>query len=125
MCIFLLFNFLSCSKEKEYTQREFVELAKEAFPEVIEVRIPNSEPHRRVLCRDYGEGCVPGTGRRLSIRNIELIAIAFESETYAKAEAERLNQYYSRNWLLDDVAGEPILIDFVQRAYQAKPGRQE
>lgn len=102
-----------------------MELAKEAFPEVIEVRIPSSEPHRRVLCRDYGEGCVPGTGRRLSIRNIELIAIAFESKKYAKAEAERLNQYYSRNWLLDDVANEPILIDFVQRAYQAKPGRQE
>ena len=118
-----IFMSVSCSKDPIYTQAEFVDMAVSFDPKVYQVPIPNHEPHRRILCRDYGEGCLEGTGRRLMIRKVELIAISFETPAQAKAEAKRIDQYYARNWLLDDVKNEPVLIDFVQRVYQAKPGR--
>lgn len=114
----------SCSREQRWTQREFVDLATAFDERIYQVPIPNHEPHRRVICENYGEGCLEGTGRRLMIRQgVELIAISFESQYYAKAEAERLDQYYARNWLFDDVSHEPILIDFIERVYGARPGR--
>ena len=124
--VFLLTLILSsCSREQRWTQREFVDLATDFDENIHQVPIPNHEPHRRILCRDYGEGCREGTGRRLMVRKgVELVVISFESEAYAKAEARRLDQYYARNWLFDDVSHEPILIDFIERVYDARPGRE-
>ena len=42
-----------------------------------------------------------------------------------KKEAERLNQYYARNWLFDRVEGEPILEDYVITHFKAtNPNRE-
>lgn len=114
---------LSCTRKNIYTQQELLQMTTRADPEAREVQIPNHEPHRRVLCRDYGPGCLEGTGRRILIRKVELIAIAFENEDYARQEAYRLNLYYARNWLFDNTFNEPVLIDFITNVYGAQPGR--
>lgn len=121
----LLFLILlsSCSKSPSYTQREFMNAIERADPSAEQVPIPNTEPHRRVICENYGNGCVDGSGRRVRIRKVELIAIMFETEELARKEAERLDQYYVRNWLLDNTRNEPVLIDFVTNELGASPGR--
>ena len=49
-----------------------------------------------------------------------------ETQEQAKALAERLDLYYKYNWVFDDVAGEPVLEDFVVRAYgAAKPSKEK
>ena len=122
----LLFLFLiisSCSDDKIYTEREMWNMAKEEDPTVELVGIPNHEIHRRILCSQYKvEGCIPNSGRRIKVRLVELIVIGFETEEQAKKAADLYGQYYARNWLFDDVAGEPVLESFVKKVYNAKKG---
>ncbi len=92
-------------------------------PKVELVPIPNHEAHRRVVCSQYGAGCIKGSGKRVLVRKVELIVIQFNTEEDAKKEAARLGQWYARNWLLDDVHNEPVLEDFVVRAFKAKKGQ--
>jgi hypothetical protein len=54
------------------------------------------------------------------VRKLELIAVEFETEEQAKAAARKFRGWYTRNWLLDDVTGEPALEDFVSRHLEAK-----
>jgi len=114
----------SCSKEENFIPtQEFIGKIMQAEPNTETVVIPNHEPHRRVLCKNYGPGCIEGTGKRLKIRLVEMIVIQFETEEYAKAEALKLNQWYSKNWLFDEVTGEPVLINFIKEVFNAKPGK--
>ena len=127
---FLLFFSLililsSCSEESRYTESELWNMAKEADPDIELVRIPNNEPERRILCRDYGPGCIHMSGRRLKVRMVEVIAVEFESTEQARKEAFKIDQYYARNWLFDQVTGEPVLEDFVTDTFNAKRPRAQ
>lgn len=80
-----------------------------------------TDPARRILCENYHvKGCIKGTGKRIKIRLVELIAIEFDTEANARAAALAYNQYYARNWFFDDVNGEPVLESFVKEVYDAK-----
>jgi len=126
--ILCLFIFVSCSCSKEepkFTQTDIIDLGRKIEPLLEEVQfdLNNTSDPRRVVCSKYGPGCVPTTGKRLKIRMVELIVIEFENEEAAKLEAARTNQWYARNWLFDDVTNEPVLIDFVKKAYGAQQGQ--
>lgn len=71
-----------------------------------------------VTCAEYGDGCVGA--HIVSVSNIEMIAVEFLDEKSAVAASKRLRGYYSRNWLFDDVTGEPSLERFVVDALEAK-----
>lgn len=113
----------SCSKEETYTQKELWFMGKKVDPTIELVGITQED--RRILCPNYGPGCVKGTGRRIKVKKVELIAIMFESEKMARQEALRIDQYYARNWVFDDVKGEPILVDFLVKTYQAVDAKKE
>ena len=117
--IFLLALFLlfSCTDEPKYGGRELYSMAQEVDP-TIEL-VPITDPAKRILCQNYGPGCIEGSGKRVKVRRVELIVVEFKDIKSAKAEALRLNQYYARNWLFDDVKGEPVLESFVKKVYQA------
>jgi len=70
-----------------------------------------------IPCTDYGKGCL-GT-HRVMVNKVVLIAIEFDIEENAKKAATKLGGYYFKNWVFDDVAGEPILVEFVQKAFNA------
>lgn len=129
ICFLISIFFLascSCSKEEpKFTQTDIIDLARKIDPNLEEIQfdLNNTSDPRRVVCSKYGPGCVLGTGKRLRIRMVELIVIEFENEEAAKLEAARTNQWYSRNWLFDDVSNEPVLIDFVQKAFDAHQGQ--
>lgn len=120
-CLFLLFGCTGEKKRYSATELWFKALK---FDETIEqVPIPQHEAHRRILCQNYGDGCVPGSGKRILIRKVELIAVEFIDEEHAKAEALRLNGYFFKNWFFDDVTGEPVLESFVKEAFGAQNPR--
>lgn len=127
--MFSLFIFLTsaCSKKEErYSTTQMWSMATKVDDSIFLVPIPNHEAHRRVLCVNYGPGCVEGSGRRIHVRKVELLAIEFETESAARAEALRLNQWHAKNWLFDDVTDEPVLESFVQQAFQAvNPAKTE
>lgn len=130
LIIFSLLTFISscsCSKEEPvYGATELWLIAKKFDPTIELVAIPNHESERRVVCENYekyADGCVKGSGKRIKVRTVELLVIQFEKPEQARRAAKNLNQWYTRNWLLDEVTNEPVLEDFVQKALKAKAGR--
>lgn len=122
-----IFQACSCSKEEpKFTQLEIIDMARKIEPDLEEVQfdLNNTDDPNRVICKNYGAGCVPNTGKRLKIRKVQLIILEFENEEAAKVEAMRTNQWYSKNWLFDNVTDEPVLIDFVKKAFDARPGNE-
>ncbi len=121
----LVLTSVSCSKKEVYTQKELWYMAIEVDPDIELVGISNNEEHRRILCKNYGPGCVKGTGRRIKVKKVEIIAIMFETMEQAKTEALRIDQYYAKNWVFDDVKGEPLQEAFVKKAFKAVDAKAE
>lgn len=101
----------SCSETKElkYTKEELYFKAIKADPSVSFV-LPKSITEG-IQCTDYSEGCV--AGHTVKVQNLEMIAVEFMTEEQAIYAAKKYRGYYVRNWLFDDVTGEPILEKFV------------
>lgn len=120
--IFVSLVFTSCSKEAPiYTEIDIWKMASKVEPGVELVQISNNQPEKRIICESYDiEGCIPNSGRRLKVRLVEMPLITFQTEEQAKAAAKMYNQYYARNWLIDDVTNEPVLESFVKKAFNAK-----
>jgi len=118
---------LSCTKSAPtYTDRDLWFMAEKFDPSVELVSISTVNESKRVLCKNYEvEGCMIGTGRRIKVRLVELVAIAFETEEQAKKAAILYDQYYVRNWLLDEVTNEPVLESFVKSAFKAKKPKKD
>lgn len=118
----------SCSKEEEetYSPSQMWRLAQKTEPDIELVSIPISWEHKRVLCRNYGSGCVEGSGKRIQVRRVELITIQFETVEAARAEARRINQFHFANWIFDEVTEEPVLRHFVKKVFNAvNPNEEE
>ena len=49
----------------------------------------------------------------------------FETKEQARAEALRIDQYYPRNWVFDDIKGEPLQEAFVKKAFKAIDAKAE
>jgi hypothetical protein len=112
------FILVSCSGDPTWSRGDMWTKAYEVDP-TIEL-VPIIKQEQRILCSNYGPGCVPGSGKRIKIRMVELIVVEYESMEDAWNDAKRFNQYYTRNWLLDDVKNEPVLEDFVKKVFSAK-----
>lgn len=116
---------LSCTQEERYTTSEMWSMATAVEPDIILVPIPNHETDRRILCKNYGPGCIEGSGRRILVRRVELIALEFETIEQARAQAQKINQWHAKNWVFDDVTNEPVLESFVKQAFEAQNPNQE
>jgi hypothetical protein len=113
---------ISCSKkqqnaEPKYTAEEFMALAHEAQPS-------NEKGEGALKLSDYSSGVNRTESRALKYNRLTFFAVEFATSEEAKSEALRLNQYYTRNWLLDHVEGEPILEDYVIETFKASNPRR-
>jgi hypothetical protein len=106
----------SCTKEVKYSKEELLKKA-QAADSSVQLILPRSI-NEGISCSVYTEGCV--SGHTVKVKNLELIAVEFMTEEQAKYAAKKVRGYYSRNWLFDDVTGEPILEEFVSRVLDAK-----
>jgi hypothetical protein len=118
MRILMLLSILaaSCTKEVKYTKESLLAKAKEADPSVTYI-LPKSMSEG-VSCGDYTEGCL--SAHIVKVKNLELIAVEFMTQAEAIHAAKKIRGYYIHNWVLDDVAGEPILEKFVTEKLDAK-----
>lgn len=112
----MILTFMGCSKELRYSKEELYAKAKAADPTVTFV-LPRSLSEG-VDCAEYSEGCI--AGHNIQVQRLDLIAVEFETEEQAKYAAKKFRGYYVRNWLLDDVSGEPLLERFVEKSLEAK-----
>lgn len=106
----------SCTKELKYSKEQLFDKARAADPTVTLV-LPNKMTEG-ISCSDYSHGCL--AGHIVRVKGLEMIAVEFMTEADAKYAAKKYRGYYTRNWLLDDVTGEPILEKFVVEALEAK-----
>lgn len=106
----------SCTEEVRYSKEELYDKVKLADP-TAQLLLPKTIAEG-VQCGEYGEGCL--SGHRVLVMGLELIAVEFANEQQSMNAAKRFRGYYTRNWLLDDVSGEPILERFVQEQLGAK-----
>ncbi len=115
---FLIISFiiLGCTKELKYSKEQLYSKALKADSSVTFVLPKNLTDG--VHCTDYTEGCV--AGHNVQVRKLDFIAVEFMTEAQAIYAAKKVRGYYSRNWLFDDVAGEPILERFVTEHLEAK-----
>jgi len=111
-----LLILLSCSGDERYAKSELVEMAVKEDPKATLI-VPD-KIDEGIKCEDYGPGCIGGFMAR--VRMVRIVLVEFESEEQAMKDAQRLGQYYARNWLFDNVTGEPVLESFVKKVYGAK-----
>lgn len=106
----------SCTKELKYTKEELLAKAQAADASVT-VILPKSMAEG-VSCTDYAEGCM--AAHIVRVQGLEMIAVEFMTEAQAIYAAKKIKGYYARNWVFDDVAREPVLERFVEKALEAK-----
>lgn len=117
--LLLTLNFIliaSCTKELKYTKEQIYDLAKAADASTTFI-MPRSMSEG-VNCTDYPEGCI--SAHTVQVRQLSFIGVEFANEEQAIFAAKKVRGYYLRNWLLDDVTGEPILEEFAVKSLEAK-----
>jgi peptide deformylase len=113
LCLVLL---LSCTKELKYTKEQLLAKAQKADSSAT-VILPKTMADG-VQCHDYTEGCL--SAHIVQVKKLDFIAVEFMTEEQAKVAARKIRGYQVRNWVFDDVTGEPTLEKFVQSALEAK-----
>ncbi|MFZ4715693.1 MAG: hypothetical protein ACOYL6_18360 [Bacteriovoracaceae bacterium] len=116
LCFFTIFvlQVSSCSKPITIPRDQLYKLTVAKDPEAHLV-IPGLG--QGVKCTDYGPGCVGA--HTVALKRVEMIAVEYDTEESAIKDAVRLNAYYIKNWIFDDVTDEPVLEKFVIEAYGA------
>lgn len=105
----------SCTKEVRYSKEDLLKKAQDADASV-QLIIPKIEG--AVHCSDYSPPCM--TAHIVSVKGLELLALEYSSEAEAMAAAKKYRGYFTGNWFFDDVAGEPVLEQFIQKHLDAK-----
>jgi len=114
--------FISCKEEEpKYTKEQLYFMAKEIDSNLSFV-LPKTLKDG-IKCSDYIEGCL--SGHTVRARGLEMIAVEFAFEKQARDAAIKYNGYYLRNWMFDDVSGEPLLEDFVKLLKAEKPSEAQ
>lgn len=109
---------ISCSKELLHDKPTIMGMAKAGDPDIIEVLPENID--KGIKCSVYGAGCVGGFVVRTAM--VEFTMVRFKHMEQARKKATELNGYYNRNWLFDEVSGEPVIEHFVTNYLKAIKG---
>ncbi|HXH73496.1 MAG TPA: hypothetical protein VNJ08_00925 [Bacteriovoracaceae bacterium] len=112
----LLFAACKSTEELNFTKEQLFAKAKEGDP-TLQFVLPKTM-NDGVHCTDYAPGCL--SGHTVKVKGLDLIAVEFMNEDQAILGAKKVKGYYTRNWVLDDVSGEPILEKFAEEILEAK-----
>lgn len=116
---FCLFIAVGCTSKKQEPELKY---KPEEFDAIINTTtaVPDKNTANAINFSDYSPGVNKLTSRPMIYERLSFAILEFETETQARNEAQRLNQYYSRNYLFDKVEGEPILEDLVLVKFHAQ-----
>ena len=101
-----------------FSREEFLAMARKGDPN-LKIRTPKSITDVLVNCNDYTPAC--RYGYRVIVKRIEMVVLYYEDQKNALKAAKRAKAYIARNWVLDEVRGEPILERFSTKYLEAKP----
>lgn len=118
--IFALLTIFSCSEDKITKEQMFQKTIK--HDSTAKILLPKTMEDG-IKCSDYGEGCI--AGHNVLVLGLEMIVVEYDSSENAKKAAMVIDAYYVKNWLFDDVYGEPVLEKFAKKAYDAIRARDE
>ena len=115
----LLWLLWSCGESSRYSRRELFQLGRKYDPR-LEILRPKKMGDW-IRCFDYGRGCV--NTLIMEYRGVTFICVRYEEAAQAIRFGRSIDAYIVKNWLLDDVSGEPVLEEFVQRAWRGKKAK--
>lgn len=120
MKLLLFFILVGCfsNEDPTYSRQEIMSMALKGDPD-LSVVAPKSIAHAVVDCSDYTPAC--RYGYKVVVKNLEMGVLFYEKSSDALEVAKRIKGYTARNWVLDDVRGEPVLERFVVKYLDAKP----
>ena len=112
---------VGCTSEEEplpnISQGDMFRMAKIADPNMkIEI---GTMQKASVTCGDYKIPCK--IGYLVKIKNMDIKVLYYLNQDRALKSAKRIRGYVSRNWVFDDVRGEPILERIIMKHMDAKP----
>lgn len=119
LLVFIMLFFVCscfCEKDGRHTKTQMIRVAQD-FDPAVKFKLGKSITDV-IPCIDYGSSCI--SVHRMLVRKVTMVAVEFKTENDARLVAKRLNQYYWKNWVFDDVMGEPVLEDFIVKAYNVK-----
>lgn len=124
LMVFLTLSILLLSsgcKKREYEAKELWIMAKK-IDSGLAMALPDKE-YPEVFCPIYGAGCMYTI--RVKLKGLTMLVVRFDNEEHAKRAAVKLDGFYKYNWMFDEITTEPILQDFVIRAFGAIRARDE
>lgn len=86
-------------------------------PEKVEILLARNL-NDVIPCSNYGDGCL--SVHRLRAKNLDFIAIEFTNGQLAQEAAQRIRGWTVKNWLFDDVEGEPVLMRWLEQHYKGE-----
>lgn len=115
--VFTILFLISCSKKKIeaepiYTPEEF-----QLLTEHLTAVNPTGE--NAIPFHEYSAKVNKLISKVYIHERLRFYAIGFDTVEDARNEAKRLNQYYSHNYMFDQVEGEPVLEDYVITQFKA------
>lgn len=116
-CSLIAVVITGCSGESDtISKMDLFMMARETYPDV-ELILPK-DMNSGVKCSEYGDGCV--SGKFIKIHRLVFPAVEFETSEAACKSAFNIDQYCYKNWVFDDVVGEPILERYIKKTFKAK-----
>lgn len=116
--LILLILFSCTSDAPTYSREEFLGMAREGDPD-LKLVAPKSISHAVIQCTDYKPNCRYGV--KVVVKKLEMGVLFYDEPASALKAAKRIKGYVSRNWVLDNVRGEPVLERFVKEYLKAEP----
>lgn len=111
---FLLF-FVSCKKPVGLTKEDMYKRAR-AVNSTFEVILSTREADK-IDCKKYPPGCIYAYRGGVKDLRLDMIFINYDTADNARLAAAKIDQYYIENWVIDEVADEPLLEKFILKAY--------
>lgn len=112
--------FTGCSSDKEeipnYSKEEMLSWAR-AGDETFKLVLPTSVGKATVSCSSYTPSCKLALTAK--IKGLEFKVLYYEKQSVALEAAKRIKGYVARNWVFDDIKGEPILERYAKKHLKA------
>jgi hypothetical protein len=115
-----LLIFLGCEKKQMLPNKVDIYNLTTAIDPSFKLIIPK-DMNSGIKCADYGDGCQSGYSG--TVLQLSMIFVEFDNEANALVAAQKIDGYIFKNWVFDDVTGEPELERFVIKAYGAQKAR--
>lgn len=116
--LLLILLFTSCSSDTppNYSKVDMFEMASKGDPNV-KIEVPGGIDKALIHCTDYKPAC--RYGYVVTVLNLKMKVLFYENQNDAIRAARRVRGYVARNWVLDEVTGEPVLEKFSKKYLNA------